>query len=185
MGSSIRQAMPRESERRLVDARGTLILLANGEDWLFSPLQFSMTIDGLTSPRVDEEINSIFDGITIDGRVKLADIWTIARLLLNTNYTLTDDEVGGLFEFRTGSESQDFSDKILSHILFLNPKARGLIDWVRASLIANRIDPCLLNLADLTNVLEILVTTNRTIPLSKFADACQHSQERDLLDSLV
>lgn len=177
--------MLQESDRRLPSARGTLIPLANGEEWLFSSLQISMNASGLTAPKIDLELNSIFDGMTTEGRVNLTDIWTVGRLLLNANYNLSDDEISELFEFRTGTEIQDFADKVLSHILFLDSKAKGLIDWVRASLLANRIDPCLLSFRDLPHVLETLVATNRAIPLSKFADACQQSQERDLLDSLV
>ena len=185
MGSSNRQTMLQESDRRLPNARGTLIPLANGEEWLFSALQISLSADGLTVPKIDLELNSIFDGISTEGRVNLTDIWTVGQVLLSSNYNLSDDEVGELFEFKTGTETQNFADEVLSHILFLDSKSKGLIDWVRASLLANRIDPRLLSLRDLPHVLETLVATNRAIPLSKFADACRQSKERDFLDSLV
>jgi hypothetical protein len=52
-------------------------------------------------------------------------------------------------------------------------------------LIANGLSLVEIQARDLANVLAILTATNRTIPLSAFADACQAADARTRLESLI
>ena len=177
--------IPRESERRRGTASGAPIRLSNDEEWLFSKLSVTQFPESLTTPRIDAELDSIFESLTLDGNVKLKDLWLIGRLLIQANYVLTNEEVSFLFELKPGTETQEFAAKILDLVLILRIKTRTFIDWIRASLIANSISPSLLTFRDLPHVLDILVATKRTIPLTEFADVCLHAQQCVNLDSLV
>ena len=57
--------------------------------------------------------------------------------------------------------------------------------WVRASLLANGLVGVRIHARDLSNVLAVLVATKRSIPLSRFADACRVADERARLEVLI
>ncbi len=180
-----RERTPHEVERRRPGATGTFILLANGEEWLLSNVSISLTSTDLMTPKIDDVLNRIFESMMLEGRVSLSEIWSVAIVLLRINYNLSDAEIYQLLELKLGAECDKFAEDILQIALVFEPGSKGFTDWIRSSLIANRIDPSQLSVRDVPNVLEILVATNRTIPLASFADSCLVAQERQLLESLV
>ena len=108
-----------------------------------------------------------------------------ARALLKENYDLTDEEITPLLSVAPGPESQALTNAVLDALFGPEESTRTYTDWVRASLLANGLDAAELSARDLPNVLAILVATNRTIPLSRFADASQAAGERRALEPLV
>ena len=84
-----------------------------------------------------------------------------------------------------GSESQRLASAVLEALFGPDQAVRTYGAWVRASLQANGLGLVEIPTRDLSNVLAILVATNRTVPLTRFADACQKVYERANLEALI
>lgn len=178
-------ANPVEHERRKPGVDGIPVLLADGRRWLLATPIFRPRLAGLTTPSVDEPLDRIFEGEVLGEGFDLSDLWQVARQLLTANYELTDDELSGLVSTTSGAESRTLATGIVQALFGVAHEGRSYTDWVRASLLANGLGCIDIPAHDLTNVLAVLVATNRTIPLPSFADACRLMDEHARLESLI
>lgn len=174
-----------EHERRKPGARGTPVRLADGHVWLLANPSFRPRPEGLTRPQVDGPLDRIFESTVLNEGLSLFDLWSVGRELLKDNYSLSDDEAATLLSVSAGGESRSLAIEILGALFDSGQVGRTYTAWVRASLIANGLDRVSIPAQDLSNVLTILVATNRTIPLARFADACRLSDERARLETLI
>lgn len=176
---------PVEHERRRPGAAGAAIRLADGRPWLLASPTFRPRPEGLTRPQVDQPLDRVFDCAALGEGLDLADVWAAARELLRANYDLTDDELAGLLSVAPGSESRELAAEVVRALFGPDRGEKTYTRWVRASLIAGGLGGAEIPAEDLPNVLAVLVATNRTIPLSRFADACRLADERARLEALV
>jgi hypothetical protein len=174
-----------ESHRRKPGARGRLVRLSDGRDWLLSEPVFRPTAAGLTSPGVDEEIDRFYEQIILGRDIPLVDVLAVARTLLLANYDLEEAEVAELLEVEAGVEAETLAGVVLESLFGPDRKVRGYIDWVRASLLANGLASSRIPASAINDVLSILMATNRTVPPSQFVDACRAARDRDSLERLV
>ncbi len=174
-----------EPVRRKPGARGRPVRLADGIDWLLAEPIFRPTPSGLTSPDVDSGLELFYELIILGQDIPLADVMAAARTLLLANYDLTDDEVGELLEVEAGAEAEALAGVVLESLFGPDQKVRGYVDWVRASLLANGLAPASIPASAINDVLSILMATNRTVPPSRFVDACRAARDRDNLEQLV
>jgi hypothetical protein len=134
---------------------------------------------------IDQYLDKLFEGFVSGDGVDVCDVWGVARELLKVNYDLTDDEIIDLLEVAPGPESQ----RLLSEVLNVSgggaARPRTYTAWVRASLLANGLADEPIPAVDLANVMTILIATNRTIPLTQFADACRLREVQTRLEALV
>ena len=117
--------------------------------------------------------------------VSFCELFDVARALLKANYELSDEEVGRLLSVSQGYEGEILASEILSALFGANLSDKSYTSWVRASLAANGLCRETILPQDVVNILRILVATGRTIPLSKFADACLLMDERARLETLI
>jgi hypothetical protein len=178
-------ADPIEHERRRLGVGGIPVLLADGRLWLLAIPTFRPRLAGLTMPLVDEPLDRIFESAVLGEALDLTDLWQVARELLTANYELTQEELAGLLSTTPGSEIRALATAIIQAIFGPDPGKKSYTHWVRASLLANGLGDTDIPAHDLANVLAVLVATKRTIPLSQFADACRHADERARLESLI
>jgi hypothetical protein len=174
-----------EQERRKPGARGHLVRLSDGCDWLFAEPSFRPTAAGLTSPNVDAELDLFYEQIILGKDIPLVDVLAAARILLLANYDLSEAEVAELVEVEAGAEAEALAGVVLESLFGPDQKVRGYVDWVRASLLANCLAPASIPASAINDVLSILVTTSRTVPPSQFVDACRAARDRDFLERLV
>ena len=180
-----------EPDRRRPGATGTPITLADGATWLLASLRFAADRDGgsFSHPDLDAEIDRLFEASTLEGEVALADVFLVARSLLRANYHLDDAEFAELASLGAEPERLAFASAVLDAVFGGGsdgePRARGYTDWARASLLANGIAASAIRPEDLTHILAILVATGRTIPASRFVDACRMVEERAHLEAIV
>jgi hypothetical protein len=174
-----------EHERRKPGARGRLVRLADGRDWLLAEPTFRPDSVGLTSPNVDAEIDLFYEQIILGQDIPLVDVMAAARTLLLANYDLAETEVAGLLEVEAGAEAEALAGVVLESLFGPDQKVRGYVDWVRASLLANGLAPAAIPASAINDVLSILMATNRTVPPSRFVDACRAARDRDSLEQLV
>ena len=177
--------MPGEVERRKPGARGTPVILANGQAWRLAEPVFRPRVNRLTEPDVDLPIDRVFENTVLNEPQDLSDLLEVARKALKVNYTLSEDELNKLLSITPGQEAETLVDEILKAIFVSGSAERSFTSWVRASLLANGLGQTDVPARDLINVLTILVATNRTIPLSRFADACRLQEERARLETLL
>jgi hypothetical protein len=189
MGCSMANSEPMpdlcESGRRRATARGRPVRLADGCEWLLASPTFRACPDHLTQPSVDRVLDQIIDKLALGEDLSLEEIWEAARILLRANYDLQDNEVVALLSVAPGLEAQALADAVLDALFGSDEITRTYTDWVRASLLANGLAASELSARDLPNVLAILVSTHRTIPLTQFTDACRAASERKALESLI
>ena len=176
---------PIEHERRRPGARGSLVRLADGEFWLLAEPAFRPGAGGLTSPNVDEALDRFYEQIVLGDDVSLADVQAVARTLLLANYELSVDEVADLLEVEPGLEAEGLARAVLESLFGPDDRTRGYVDWVRASLLANGLSASEIPASAIHDVLTILMATNRTVPPSRFVDACRAALDRDSLERLV
>jgi hypothetical protein len=174
-----------EHERRKVGALGSPVLLADGHEWLLATPVYEACFEGLTCPRIETSLNRLFESLVLHGNVSLTDLWDTAVPLLRMNYELSDDELAGLLSIAPGIESRLLVNSILEALFGSEYQTKSYCDWVRASLLANGLSGIRIPNEALPNVLAILVATNRTVPLSRFSDACRDVRERSTLEYLV
>ena len=176
---------PRETERRRPGANGVPVVLSDGQPWLLATPEFRPRPEGLTIPLVDRALDAIFESAVLSESLSLCDLWDVARRLLKANYDLSDDEMADLLGVAPGAEGQELAARILDAVFGVDGSGKTYTAWVRASLIANGLSRADISARDLPNVLAVLVATNRTVPLSRFADACRLMDERARLESLI
>lgn len=174
-----------EPERRKPRAEGTPVTLADGRAWLLANPTYRPGPGSLTRPGVDQILDKIFECTVLGERLPLEDLLTVARALLKANYDLSDDEASRLVNVDTGAELQALTAHVLDALFGADRAEKTYTAWVRASLIANGLSRAEVPARDLVNVLAVLVATNRTIPLSKFADACRLLDEQARLEVLI
>lgn len=183
--TSNRAPEPAEPERRRRGATGSYVTLADGQTWLFAHPVYRPTAGGLTRPPVDQPLDRIYERAVLNEGISLCDLWEVARALLRANYELSDDELNRLLGVTPGFEDRKLAADVLDAVVGADSSGRGYTAWVRASLLANGLGATDVPARDLPNVLAILVATNRTIPLPKFADACRLMDERARLEALI
>lgn len=176
---------PIERERRKPGAEGTPAGLADGQLWLLANPTYRPRPGGLTRPPVDPALDRIFECAVLGERLSLCDLWAAARALLLANYALSEDEAARLLSVSEGPESRALAGHVLDALFASDGAGKTYTAWARASLLANGLGRQEVPAGDLVNVLAILVATNRTIPLSKFADACRLLDERARLETLI
>ena len=176
---------PIERERRKPGATGSPVTLADGQPWLLANPTYRPRPEGLTQPLVDQTLDRIFECAVLGDRLSLCDLWAAARRLLEPNYELSGAEMARLLSVSEGPESRALAGHLLDALFTPDAAEKTYTAWVRASLLANGLGREDLPARDLVNVLAILVATNRTIPLSKFADACRLLDERARLETLI
>ena len=174
-----------ERLRRKANAIGTPVKLADGSLWLLANPKYRPSSAGLTRPLVDRSLDRIFECTVFGEGVPLSELFEVARALLKANYELSDDEIGKLLSVSQGHESQTVASEILNSLFGVNLSDKTYTSWVRASLAANGLCRETILAQDVVNILGILVSTGRTIPLSKFADACLVVDERARLETLI
>jgi hypothetical protein len=174
-----------EHRRRKPGAGGIPVRLADGELWLLAVPNIRVGAGGLTRPLVDQHLDRIFECVVLDEALNWGDVWAAARELLRTNYELSDEETAQLLSVSPGPESHALATEVVRALFGPDQGERTYSRWVRASLLANGIGDTEIPANDLLNVLSILVATNRTVPLSKFADACRLLDERVRLETLI
>ncbi len=174
-----------ESGRRKPGARGTPVHLADGQPWLLAGPTYRACRDALTDPDVDHPLDRLFEGLILDERASIDDIAEVAWPLLKANYDLADDEAAALLSVAPGAEARRLASAVFEAVFGPEQAARAYGDWVRASLLANGLGAVEIPTRDLSNVLAILVATNRTISLAQFADACREVHEQANLESLI
>jgi hypothetical protein len=178
-------ADPVEYERRRPGADGIPIRLSDGRDWLLARPAYRPTLAGVSTPVVDGPLDRIFECAVIGGELDLKDIWLAAKQLLSVNYELTPDELRDLLSTSPGSESRTLASGVIEALFGSEQDEKTYTRWVRASLLANGLGGVDIAAQDLPNVLAILVATNRSIPLYRFADACRLVDERARLERLI
>lgn len=176
---------PVEPERRRSGAGGTVVILSDGKPWLLANPVYRPRSEGLTEPRVDRPLDRIFESAVLNEGLSQTDVWEAARALLRANYDLTDEEASQLLSVAPGPESRALASGTLDALFGARPDGKTYTTWVRASLMANRLNKEEIPAQDLLNVLTVLVATGRTIPLSRFADACRLIDERARLEILI
>jgi hypothetical protein len=181
----MRQTELLEPERRRPGASGVSVTLADDQAWLLARPSYRPRQDGLTQPAIDQPLDRIFEAVVLNEALSLGDLWEVARELLRANYELTDEELGRLLSVAPGSEAQRLAASIVDAVAGSDPDGKSYTAWVRASLLANGLASSEILARDLANVLAILVATKRTIPLSRFADACRLLDERARLEVLI
>ncbi len=174
-----------EHARRKAGAEGTPVILADGQPWLLANPTYRPGPGSLTRPGVDPILDKIFECTVLGERLPLEDLLMAARELLESNYALSDDEMSGLLSVSEGPESRALAGHVLDALFAPDGAEKTYTAWVRASLIANGLSRAEISARDLIHVLAVLVATNRTIPLSKFADACRLLDERARLETLI
>jgi hypothetical protein len=176
---------PIEHERRKPGALGSLARLADGQPWLLAEPAFRPRPGGLTRPDVDAALDRFYEQIVLGDDVSLADVQAVARTLLLANYDLSEVEVADLLEVEAGTEAEELARAVLESLFGPDNRVRGYGDWVRASLLANGLAPSEIPASAISDVLTILMATNRTVPPSQFVDACRAALDRDSLERLV
>jgi hypothetical protein len=174
-----------EHQRRKPGADGVPVRLADGQLWLLAVPTYRARSGGLTRPPVDQPLDRIFEAVVLDEGLNWADLWAAARELLRANYELRDDELAQLLSVSPGPEGQALAADVVRALFGPDQGERTYTRWVRASLLANGIGDVEISAHDLLNVLAVLVATNRSVPLSKFADACRLLEERARLETLI
>jgi hypothetical protein len=185
MVTSSRTPEPDESERRRTDVTGVTAVLADGRPWLLASPVYSARQGSLTEPPVDEAVDRIFESTLLNGNMSVCDVLEVARALLRANYELSDDEVARLLSVSPGDDCRALAGAVLDAIFGPETAAKTFTDWVRASLLANGLTTAEIPARDVVNTLAVLVATNRTVPLSRFADACRRLDERARLEVLL
>jgi hypothetical protein len=174
-----------EHRRRKPGAGGVPVRLADGQFWLLAVPSIRVRAGGLTRPLVDRPLDRIFECVVLDEALEWGDVWAAARELLRANYELSDEEAVQLLSVSPGPEGHALAAEVVRALFGTDQDERTYSRWVRASLLANGIGDKEIPANDLLNVLSILVATNRTVPLSKFADACRLLDERARLETLI
>ena len=174
-----------EHERRKPGAEGTVVTLTDGRPWLLANPTFRPGERGLTRPQVDRPLERIFESVVLGERLSPVDVLEVARGLLKANYDVSDEEAAQLLSFFQGEESRALAGRVLDALFGSDLAEKSYTSWVRASLFANGLNESEIPARDLVNVLAILIATDRTIPLSKFADACLRLDERARLETLI
>jgi hypothetical protein len=176
---------PAEPARRRSGASGTPAVLADGETWVLANPTYRPRPGALTEPAVDGPLDRLFESVVLDEDLSLCDLWGAARALLRANYDLTEAETSRLLSVSPGPDCQALADVVLEALFGPGRAEKTYTAWVRASLAANGLAATDIAARDVANVLAILVATNRTVPLTKFADACRLSDERARLETLL
>ena len=184
-GSSSPRKIPFEFDRRKPGACGTPVILADGQAWLLAQPSYRPRADGLTTPDVDRPLDRVFECSILNEPLSLCDLWEVARNALNANYELSEDELATLLSVSPGQQAESLGAAVVEAILASEIAEKSFTNWVRASLLANGLGQTDVPARDLLNVLTILVATNRTVPLSRFADACRLQDERNRLETLL
>lgn len=184
-GSRRTAAGPVEHERRKAEASGEPVRLADGNVWLLAAPEYRPRGEGLTRPCVDHPLDRMFESAVLDEGVSWRDLGETARGLLLANYDLCDEELGDLLAVSPGPEARTLAAEVLRILLGPNRQEKTFTRWVRASLLANGLADVAVPADDLLNVLAVLVATNRTVPLARFADACRVVEERARLEVLI
>lgn len=174
-----------EHERRKPGAYGSPVTLADGRPWLLAIPTFRPGVEGLTRPVVDQPLDRIFASAVLEEDLSLTDVWEAARNLLKQNYDISDEEIATLIGVFTEAEGRSLAKEILGILFGTDRRERTFTRWVRASLIANGLSHAEISSEDLMDVLAVLTSTNRTISLTKFIDACRRADERARLEALI
>jgi len=178
-------ADPIEGRRRRAGARGTPVPLADGQTWLLANPLYGTGPEGATSPPVDRPLDRVFESAVLNEGLSVCDLWELARGLLKANYELSDAEAAELLSVAPGPESRALAEGVLGAVFGADQGGKTYTAWVRASLAANGLTREKVAARDLVNVLAILVATNRTVPLSQFADVCRASDDAARLEALI
>jgi hypothetical protein len=185
MATSFSMKSLEESTRRKPGAAGVPIRLSDGHEWLFAIPQFCLNRKSLTTPAIDLELDELFESSTLEGNVSLRSIFSACRLLLLENYLLTDLEIANLLSLASADEAKNLADATMGILFGVQARERSYSDWIRTSLLANGIGMVAITSDQVSDVMNLLVATKRTIPAQQFINACAVAAENSVLESLV
>ena len=175
----------REQERRKPGSQGRPIRLADGCEWLLPDLQYTPGHTCLTQPDLDRFLDRFHEQTALGEEIAVADLLGSARLLLLTNYELSDDEVCELLSVQPGEELEELAHAVFAALFGAAQRVRSFSDWVRASLLANGLSDVSLTPDEVQDVLAILVANKRTLPETQFVDVCRAALDREALERLI
>ncbi len=187
MDTPCSERSPRGSTRKVATPEGIPVTLSDGRRRYLAEPTFRAQAPTLTTPDVDFALDAIFDDLVVRRSASLRDVWSAARTLLLANYDLDDDQVAELLRIEEGGEqsARMLAGSVVEALLGSDAHANSYTAWVRASLLANGLGETEIPARDLPSVLAVLVATQRTIPLTEFADACRCAQESSQLETLL
>ncbi|WP_435021271.1 hypothetical protein TA3x_002286 [Tundrisphaera sp. TA3] len=174
-----------ERERRKPGARGRPVRLADGNLWILPDVVYRRGESSLTWPPLDAMIDRFHEQSVLGEEVAVADLIGVARILLLTNYDLSNDEVCDLLCVEPGAEIEALAREVFASLFGPTERVRGFTDWARASLLANGLGGSTIPAPAIHDVLAILVATNRTTPSARFIDACRAALDRNALEQLI
>lgn len=118
-----------------------------------------------TAREFDVIRDRLFDDMAGSASVGLTDIFLAAWSLIQKHYDLTGMEATQLL---ARAERSTLCDTVVDVLLVPDDPPRRYGDWVRASLVANGLDPATIAADDLPHVLFTLEKTGRCVPLGEF-----------------
>jgi hypothetical protein len=166
---------PDPAERLREGATGIEVTMGDGRTWLLAHCGLAK---GLTAVR-----DRMFDSLIVYDEASGEDILEGCFYALRINYNLTDEEFAALVN---ATDPATIFDGVIEAVL---PTACGddrtYTGWARASLLANGIKPIDVPAGDMRNVLDMLVATNRTLPLNKFVESARHAAARATIRGMI
>jgi hypothetical protein len=135
-------------------------LTVNGQAWLLAHGGAASILDAYRD-RMDDQVR-------MSGQVDMSDVYEVGRLMLASNYELTEEEV---LELLASADPGDLVKAVMASLFGKAKVHRQYTMWMMASLYANGLDPEKIPAEWMPHVLDMLVSTGRTLPINKYTDA--------------
>jgi hypothetical protein len=132
----------------------------DGKTWLLA--------HGGAAHLLDHYRDRMDDQVRLTGQVDMTDVWEVGRLMLVSNYELTETEV---VELLAGADRKAIVDGVMAAMFGRPNPHRTFTMWMISSLHANGLDPATIPPEMLPLVLDQLVTLGRAVPIEKYTDA--------------
>lgn len=174
-----------EHSRRKPAARGVAATLADGQPWLLAEPTFRPKTGPLTTPDIDAPLDRFYERIVLGEDLPLDDLLAVARALLLTNYELSDAEANDLLDIDAGSEAEALARAISEALFGPEQRCRNYTDWVRASFLCNGLTTVEVPASAVNDVLTVLLASGRTVPPTRFIDACRAAEDRESREHLI
>lgn len=176
-----------ERDRRRPGAGGIPATLADGRPWLLAEPTFRAGAGPgpLTTPDVDAALDDFYERIVLGDDLPLADLLGAARTLLLANYDLSNVEASGLLDVAPGPEAEALATAVSEALFGPEHRVRNYSDWIRASFLGNGLGSAEVPASAVNDVLTLLLATGRTVPPSRFIDACRAAQDRESRERLI
>jgi hypothetical protein len=146
--------------RAIGDITAGVPIVIEGETWLLA--------HGGAAGMLDAHRDRLDDKARLRGEVDMTDVLDVARVLLMSNYELTDFEVVALL---IAADREKLAAAVMAALFSGKVGHRTYSRWMNASLYAAGLDPARIPPELIPDVLEMLVATRRAVPIDKFTDA--------------